>query len=120
MPAVTSGSVVANQLFSSYLYEYFPRQVSPTCALDVSYVAFSGIYKQSQQSQMLQKACSALSCVFLGKFYNDQPILRHGIQLYNQAIYEMSRAITRKKFNADLIYTCTVFGQIEVSEIILK
>lgn len=63
---------------------------------------------------MLRKACSALSCVFLGKIHKDEPLLRYGIHLYNQAIYEMSKAINLKDNSADIIYTCAIFAQIEV------
>ncbi|KAJ5733726.1 hypothetical protein N7493_002512 [Penicillium malachiteum] len=61
---------------------------------------------------MLQTASSALSCIFLGKIHKDKALLKYGIRLYSQGIYEISKAISRKAYNADLVYTCTLFGQI--------
>lgn len=70
-----------------------------------------------QKSLMLQKATSALSCVFLGKIHRDQPVLQYGIGLYNEAIHEMSKTLNRKDYNPDMIYTCALFEQIEVRNI---
>lgn len=67
-----------------------------------------------QKSLMLQKATSALSCVFLGKLHRDKPVLRYGVSLYNEAIHEMSKTISRRDYSADLVYTCALFEQIEV------
>jgi hypothetical protein len=66
---------------------------------------------------MLEKACSALSCVFLGKLHQDKPILRYGLCLYNQAIQDMSKGLGRKAYSDGIVYTCTLFGQIEVRNV---
>lgn len=72
-----------------------------------------------RKSLMLQKATSALSCIFLGKLHSDKPALQYGLSLYNEAIYEMSKRISRRDYSADLIYTCVLFEQIEVRNIFL-
>lgn len=112
--AVPSGAMVSSQLFSSYLDDYFPRRVKPTCAVNLSFPIISTIYTLPQKSPMLQKATSALSCIFLGKTHGDKPVLQYGISLYNGAIHEMSKALSRRDYKADLVYTCSVFEQIEV------
>jgi hypothetical protein len=115
--SIAPGAMVGSQLFASYLNDYFPRKARPTCPLDMSYVIISGIYTLPQKSLMLEKASSALSCVFLGKLHQDKPLLQYGLWLYNQAIQDMSRALSRKPYNDDIVYTCTLFGQIEVSSV---
>ncbi|KAJ5621564.1 hypothetical protein N7528_006347 [Penicillium herquei] len=116
---VASGSAISLQLFSSFLEDYFPREAKPDFLLDPSYSILSGIHTLPHKGQMLQTASSALSCIFLGKIHKDKALLKYGIRLYSQGIYEMSKAISRKAYNADLVYTCTLFGQIGVSIISL-
>ena len=70
-----------------------------------------------EKSPMLQKATSALSCIFLGKINRDNPILQYGIGLYNEAICELSKTLSLSNYTPDLIYTCALFEQIEVLKI---
>jgi hypothetical protein len=115
--AVAPNSMIGSQLFASYLNGYFPSKVRPTCLLDTSYIIISGIHELPQKSSMLEKASSALSCVFLGKLYRDEALLRYGLRLYNRAIQEMSKALTRRAYSDDIVYTCMLFGQIEVRSV---
>lgn len=111
--------MVSSQVFSSYLDDFFPRMVKPACVVNLTYPIISTIYMLPQKSLMLQKATSALSCVFLGKLHRDKPVLQYGLSLYNEAIYEMSKRISRRDYSAELIYTCVLFEQIEVRNIFL-
>ena len=110
--------MIGYQLFASYLNDYFPSRVRPTGLLDMSYAILSGIYELPHKSSMLEKASSALSCVFLGKIHQDKALLRYGVGLYNQAIQEMLRALSRRNYSDDIIYTCTLFGQTEVRSVV--
>lgn len=111
--------MISSQLFASYLNYYFPAKVQPTGLLDMSYFIISGIHKLPQKGAMLQKASSALPCIFFGKIRQDKALLHYGLRLYNQAIQAMSRAVCRKICNDEIIYTCTLFGQIEVRILLL-
>ena len=111
---IASGSMVGYQFFASYLNSYFPSQDSPSCPLDMSDIIISGIHMLPRKTPMLEKACSALSFVFLGKFHRDQSLLRHGLGLYTQALGQMSRKLDRKAYSDDIIYACVLFDQIEV------
>lgn len=111
-PAVAPGSMIGNQLFASYLYDYFPAD--PNCPFDMSHIIISSIYMLPQQSLMLEKAKSALSCVFLSKLHRDKTLLQYGLSLYTQAIQGMSKALSRKAYSYDIIYACVIFSQIEV------
>lgn len=83
---VAAGSMVGTQLFASYLSGYFPSKIRPICPLDMSHVIISGIHMMPRGESMLEKASSALSCVFLVKVHQDTPLLQYGLWLYNQAI----------------------------------
>lgn len=111
--------MVSSQIFSSYLDHYFPRKVKATCVVNLTYPIISSIYMVPQKSLMLQKTTAALSCVFLGKIHKDEPILRYGIGLYNEAICGLSKTLSRKDYTPDLIYTCALFEQIEVRNILV-
>jgi hypothetical protein len=63
---------------------------------------------------MLDKALSALLCVFLGKIRHDEQFLQHVVQLYNHAIQCMSKAIRRNAYADDIVYTGVIFQQIQV------
>jgi hypothetical protein len=112
--AVAAGPMIGTQLFASYLSDYFPSKVRPSCPLDMSHIIISGIHMIPQKGSMLEKASSALACVFLGKVHRDTPLLQYGLWLYSQAIHEMLKALGRKAYSDEIVYTCTLFGQIEV------
>jgi hypothetical protein len=114
LQTIASGPMMRDQVFSLYLSGYFPQKMERTCDIDMSQFILSGIYALPQKSPMLERACSALSCVFLGKIYHNQQILQHGLRLYNQAIRQVAYAISRNAYNDDIVYTCVIFQQIQV------
>lgn len=63
---------------------------------------------------MLETAITAISCVYLGKIKNNSRVLRHGLQLYNQAIKDMSSMICKNAYMDDIIYTSVIFQEMEV------
>lgn len=63
---------------------------------------------------MLEKAISAISCIFLGKMDRNDNLLRHGLGLYNNAIKHMSTTLKRKAYSEDVLYTSMIFQELEV------
>ncbi|KAJ5162039.1 hypothetical protein N7492_007431 [Penicillium capsulatum] len=113
--------MMSSQIFASYLEQYFPRTFTPSALdLDSSYSIISGIYMLPQKTLMLEKALSALACSFLGKLHRDNTLLRYGLRIYNQAIQDLSKSLGRKAYSDDIVYTCALFGQIEVRRIPLS
>ncbi|KAJ5973590.1 hypothetical protein N7481_010800 [Penicillium waksmanii] len=110
---ITPGPMKRDQFSSFYLKSYFPHTTGPGWDFDMTYSVFSTLFALPQKSQMLDIAFSALSCVFLGKNHSDQQILQYGLRLYNHAIQSMSKAISRKDYSLDIVYTCIVFQQIQ-------
>ncbi|KAJ5669442.1 hypothetical protein N7462_010512 [Penicillium macrosclerotiorum] len=111
---VTPGQAKRDQVFSFYLSDYFPRMMERTCDIDVSQYIIKGICALPRKSPMLEKAFSALSCVFLGSVHKDEHMLQHGVSLYNQAIQHLANAINRSSYSDDVVYTCVIFQQIQV------
>lgn len=69
---------------------------------------------------MLETACSALACVFLGKIRHDEQLLQYGVRLYNQAIRHLVYAINHNAYGSyteDIVYTCVIFQQVQVGNI---
>ncbi|KAJ5591672.1 uncharacterized protein N7459_002041 [Penicillium hispanicum] len=116
-PTISSSTMMRNQVISSYLRDCCPRQIGSTCNIDITQVSrgvISDIFALPQKSVILDNACAALSCIFLGKIYHDEPVLQYGIQLYNYAIAYMSNAISRKAYSNDIVYTCAIFQQLQI------
>ncbi|OJJ45127.1 hypothetical protein ASPZODRAFT_27137 [Penicilliopsis zonata CBS 506.65] len=110
-PAVTTSPMMRHQVFSSYLDGYFPNETGSS--IDKLRFIISGISALPRKNIMLEKALSALPCVFLGKIHSDNHLLQHGLQLYNSAIQYMLYFISRKAYTDDIIYTCVIFLQIQ-------
>jgi hypothetical protein len=116
---IVSGPMMRDQFLSFYLSNYFPQKMEQACNIDMSQFVISGIYALPQKSPMLEKACSALSCVFLGKIHHHQQILQHGLRLYTHAIRQLGNAMSRNAFTDDIVYTCVIFQQIQVRRLFL-
>lgn len=84
------------------------------CSIDRLKFIILGICELPRKHIMLEKALSALSCIFLGKTHGDSLILQHGIQQYNHAIQHMLKSISHDAYTDDIIYTCVIFQQIQV------
>ena len=69
-----------------------------------------------QKTTMLEKAGSVLACVFIGRVHQNNALLRYGLWLYNEAIHDMSKALRMNTYSDDIVYSCTLFGQIEVRD----
>jgi hypothetical protein len=68
--------------------------------------------------RMLEKAVTAISCVYLGKMSKDELILRRGTQLYNQAIRLLADRIQKNVFDDRFLYATVIFQMIEVMTIV--
>ncbi|KAJ5716309.1 hypothetical protein N7493_008220 [Penicillium malachiteum] len=63
---------------------------------------------------MLEKAISALSCIYLGKIKGDDPILRYGVELYNEGIRLLANKLRRGTLDDDVLYTTVIFQVLEI------
>lgn len=117
---ITTGPIMRDQFFSYYCSDYFPRIVR-TGDIDLSHFVISGIFALSQKSQMLENACSALACIFLGKIRRDDQLLQYGLRIHNNAIQRLVHTMSHNPCNShmeDIVYTCVIFQQIQVRSLI--
>lgn len=63
---------------------------------------------------MVDRAVSAISCLFLGKTNRDTPIFQHGVQLYNSAMRQVSNMIRQGILTNEILYTVAIFQEINV------
>lgn len=77
-PSVPAGQVSFRLKNTSNLLEAFPSMVD------------------GKNSQLLDRATSALASVFVGKKFRNDRMVHHGVALYNQAIHSFSRLISRR------------------------
>jgi hypothetical protein len=115
VPAINTASVSREQIFSVFLDHYFPiDQSGSPRGVDLWHYLITSFVSLPQKTHMLESAITAISCVYLGKSKSHSQILRYGLQLYNQAIQEMSSMICRNIHTDDIIYTTVIFQEIEV------
>lgn len=91
---------IRSQLFSIFIDHYYPSsplgQVSFR-SRNASNMpqAFPSILN-GKNSQLLDRATSALASVFIGKKFKDDQMIDHGVVLYTQAISSFSRLLSRE------------------------
>lgn len=110
---VHSGSAMRTQILSSFIQLHFPPD-KPMSSVNLQQFLHSGIYRLPWKSEMLDKALTAMSCLFLGKTQRDSRIFCHGLRLYNDAIGIMSRLIHQNTYSDEILYAAFIFQEIAV------
>jgi hypothetical protein len=64
---------------------------------------------------MLERAISAVSCLYMGKMNKDDHMYNYGLDLYGTAIRSVKNNIYRNAWNAEIVYTAVIFQELEVS-----
>ena len=114
---ISTGSVIRSQLFSTFLDRSFPADVvTSSSEMDVLPSMVLDIFTRPGQSEMLQRALTALSSIYFGRVKHDSCLFQSGIQQYNIAIRHMSRMLSCQKYTDDMIYTTVLFQVIQVRE----
>ncbi|KAJ5377101.1 hypothetical protein N7509_013987 [Penicillium cosmopolitanum] len=90
-----------DQVFASFIQRYFPSKNSP-----------STLRSEEFLGSMVDRAVSAISCLFLGKTNRDTPIFQHGVQLYNSAMRQVSNMIRQGILTNEILYTVAIFQEI--------
>lgn len=73
-----------------------------------------GIGLLPQKGELVEKAITALACLFLGKKNNHHRLVSHGIRLYNEAICIMTRLINRNIYTDEILYAAFTFQELAV------
>jgi hypothetical protein len=110
---VHSGSAMRTQILSSFIQIHFPPD-EPMSRVNLQQFLHSGIYRLPRESEMMDKALIAMSCLFLGKTQRDSLVFCHGLRLYNDAIGIMSTLIHQNTYSDEILYAAFIFQEIAV------
>lgn len=107
------------QLFSIFMDSYRPSvptgQVSFRLKNTSNLLEVLPSMMDGKNSQLLDRATSALASVFVGKKFNNSQMVHHGVALYNQAIHSFSRLISRRRLPVrEILCANVVFQYYEV------
>jgi hypothetical protein len=105
---------VRGQVFASFHDLYFPRDTNIVSNVDFWQFLISGFASLPKKTEMLEKAITAVSCLYLGKMKGDKRLFYYGLQLYTDAIRLLLNAIYRGSHDNEIIYTTVIFQEIEV------
>ncbi|KAJ6007661.1 hypothetical protein N7540_011637 [Penicillium herquei] len=108
---VHSAETMRLQIFASFYQRYFFSESFHSTTSSDSFV-MSRIAGLAQKSQMVDRAMSAISCLFLGKMNRDATVLNHGIYLYNSAMRQISSMIQRGIYSDELLYITIICVEI--------
>lgn len=111
---------IRSQLFSLFIDSYIPSspvgKVNFRCAQTSNLIEVFPSVMNGRNSQLLDRAISALATVFVGKTVDDDRLIRHGIMLYNHAIQVFARLIPRAGLPVQEVLCANVVFQLyEVS-----
>lgn len=112
---INSDPEIREQLFSTFMGAYFPTCIEGDTHVDSWRYLISSFQVLPQKTTMLQRALSAICCVFIGRINDDERLSNHGIQLYNSSMRSMSKMLCTKTHSEDSLYATVIFQMIEVS-----
>ncbi|KAJ5737177.1 uncharacterized protein N7483_002302 [Penicillium malachiteum] len=111
---VPSAPQTRMQMSSVYILNYFPIDIKESFGVESWYAILENLLILPSKSLMLEKAISALSCIYLGKIKGDESILRYGVELYNEGIRLLANKLRRGILDDDVLYTTVVFQVLEI------
>jgi hypothetical protein len=114
MPSnVTSGPVAREQVFSSFTNVFFSH-TEEVSSLNLWQYLIYNFATLPNKTNMLERAISAVSCLYMGKINNDDHMYNYGLDLYGTAIRSVKNNIYRNAWNAEIVYTAVIFQELEV------
>jgi hypothetical protein len=112
------------QLFSLFIDSYYPS--SPTGQVSYRFRDASNLLEafpsmlNGKNSQLLDRATSALASVFVGKKFENNQMIHHGVELYSQAIHSFSRLISHQGLPVrEVLCANVIFQYFEVGSSLL-
>lgn len=115
MPSnVTTGPVAREQVFSSFTNVFFSH-TEEVSSLNLWQYLIYNFATLPNKTNMLERAISAVSCLYMGKMNKDDHMYNYGLDLYGTAIRSVKNNIYRNAWNAEIVYTAVIFQELEVS-----
>ncbi|KAJ5106309.1 hypothetical protein N7456_002984 [Penicillium angulare] len=96
---VNVNSQIRSQLFSLFIDSYIPSppvgHINLRCQQVTNVIEDFPSLMDGKNSQLFDRAISALAAAFVGKKFNDSRLTHHGVKLYNHAIQAFAALIPR-------------------------
>lgn len=117
---VNVNSQIRSQLFSLFVESYVPShpvgRVNWRCQHATNLVQDFPSLMGQKNSQLFDRAVTALATSFVGKKFGDERLTRHGIMLYNSSIQAFAKLIPRSGLPVQEVLCANVAFQLyEVS-----
>jgi hypothetical protein len=107
---------IRSQLFSLFIDSYIPSRpvghIKFRCQQASNLFEVFPTVMNGRNSQLLDRAISALAAVFVGNKIDDEQLIRHGVGLYNNAIQVFARLIPRSGLPVQEILCANVVFQL--------
>jgi hypothetical protein len=113
---INSVPEIREQLFATFMGAYFPACMDGDTHVDSWRYLISSFEVLPHKTTMLQRALSAICCVYIGRINSDDRLSHHGIQLYNSSMRSMSKMLCTKTHSEESLYATVIFQMIEVSK----
>lgn len=113
-PAVSAGPALRSQMVSTFLDASFPVNLGFSDKIDVLPSLVVNISTRPVKSEMLERALSAVSCIYLGRINQDENLIHTGVGHYDMAIRYMSFMLYHRFQTDDMIYTTVIFQLLQV------
>ncbi|CAI7666144.1 unnamed protein product [Penicillium pancosmium] len=110
---INSVPEIREQLFATFMGAYFPACMDGDTHVDSWRYLISSFQVLPHKTMMLQRALSAICCVYIGRINDDERLSHHGIQLYNSSMRSMSKMLCTKTHSEDSLYATVIFQMIE-------
>ncbi|KAJ5183429.1 hypothetical protein N7492_001045 [Penicillium capsulatum] len=113
---INVNSQIRSQLFSLFVDSYVPSlpvgQVNFRCQQGSDLFREFPSIMDGKNSQLFDRAVSALASVFVGRKVGDDGLMRHGVMLYNNAIQIFSRLISKNGLPIQEVLSANVVFQL--------
>lgn len=107
---------IRSQLFSLFIDSYIPSrplgQINFRCQPASNLFEVFPAVMNGRNSQLLDRAISALAAVFVGNKIGNEQLIRHGVGLYNKAIQVFARLIPRSGLPVQEVLCANVVFQL--------
>lgn len=112
---IRDGPQIRTQLSSALFHAYTPLDPTRTSGVDTWLYLLANFLALPNKSEILERAISALSCIYIGKTDRDNRLVYHGVQQYNVCIRLMHTMLRRDIRSPDVLYATVIFQVLEVS-----
>ncbi|KAJ5630010.1 hypothetical protein N7528_003667 [Penicillium herquei] len=113
---INVNSQIRSQLFSLFIDSYIPSppvgHINLRCQQATNVIEGFPSLMDGKNSQLFDRAISALASTFVGKKFNDSRLTYHGVMLYNHAIQAFAALIPQSKLPVQEVLCANIVFQL--------